>query len=99
MSQTLNERADLFMTKLALLIPQLTDDELVGAYNVVNLPGLLADGEAWELVEAELTKRGIQLAPHLPGASLGAGEVRRPTRCEDCDAAAALIYDTCEHTT
>lgn len=93
--RVLNERTDLFMTKLAALVPQLTDDELVGAYNVVNLPGLLADGEAWELVEAELTTRGIPVpGPYTTG---DATEVRRPARCESCDDEAQLIYDTCEH--
>lgn len=93
--RTPNERTDLFMAKLALLVPQLTDDELVGAYNVVNLPGHSADGEAWELVDAELRKRDIQVpGPYTTGDPT---EVRRPTRCEDCDAEAALIYDTCGH--
>lgn len=91
--RTPNERTDLFMAKLAALVPQLTDDELVGAYNVVNLPGHSADGEAWELVDAELRKRDIQVpGPYTTG---DATEVRRPTYSCDCADQVELIYDNC----
>lgn len=94
-ARTQNERTDLFMTKLAALVPQFTDEELVGAYNVVNLPGIdLGGGEAWDLVDAELRSRDIQ----MPGSSyVREGAVARPPHCENCDAEAALIYDTCDH--
>lgn len=87
---------DLFLARLGELVGKLEDDELVGAYNLVRwLPASFdGDSEAWAVVEAELTKRDIK----VPGtATVGVQDVVRAPRCADCDAEAALIYDTCGH--
>jgi hypothetical protein len=87
---------DLFLGRLRELVGKLEDDELVGAYNLVRwLPAELdGDSEAWGVVDAELTKRGIK----FPGTSTrSVHDVVRAPRCKGCDAEAALIYDTCGH--
>ena len=88
-----NRLLDLAETRLAAALPQLTPEQLIGAYHVANL--LPAGLETlWEQVDGHMERKGL---PRPERLAMPDEPSPRPDRCCECDDAAQLIYDTCEH--